>query len=250
MTRRVRASDVVLLALAVVVLVFVGITLQRFSSPVVESAASPLSGVPQAAGGPQDVQAPPRLLVIGDELAAGEGASSPAKGFARLLADQLDAPYAVDGRPDTGYVARGGEPGVDDSFPARVKRIAERGGPDPDLVVVEGGHEDYAASPGELREAVEQVARRVEKAWPQAQLVLMGSTRAFPESRVLEPVHREIRAGAEAAGVPFVDPVAEGWIDADNTDEVISGDLFHPNDAGHALLAERLLESVRALPAP
>lgn len=248
MTRRVRPADLALLALAVVVLVFVGLTLQRFNAPVAESAGGAPGGRPQVVGA-QDVQRPPRLLVVGDELAGGEGASSPAQGFARLLADRLDAPYSVDAEPDTGYVARGDEPGTDLSFPARVKRLVERGGPAPDLVVVEGGHEDYAAAPGELRAAVGQVVRRLEKAYPDAQVVLMGSTRAFPESEVLEPLHRTLAEGAEEAGVPFVDPVADGWIDADNTARLISGDLFHPNDEGHALLAERLLQELRALPA-
>lgn len=247
MTRRVRLADLALLVLAVVVLVFVGLTLQRFNAPVAESASGSPAAVPQAVGA-QDVQRPPRLLVLGDELAAGEGASGPSKGFARLLADQLDAPYTIDAEPDTGYVARGGELGTDLSFPARVKTLVGRDGPAPDLVVVEGGHEDYAAEPGELQAAVGQVVRRLQKAYPDAQVVLMGSTRAFPESEVLEPLHATLREAAEEAGVPFVDPVAEGWINADNTGRVISGDLFHPNDEGHALLAERLLQELRALP--
>ena len=96
MTRRVRAADAALLALAVVVLVFVGVTLQRFQAPVADPAPTPTA---QAVAGPQDVQGPPRLLVLGDDFAAGEGASAPARGFARVLADRLDAPYDIDAQP-------------------------------------------------------------------------------------------------------------------------------------------------------
>ncbi len=248
MRRSVRAADAALLAVLVLVLVFVGVTLQRFTSGS-SGALVPAAGPVGTPGFLQAVQGPPRLLVIGDDFAAGEGASTPANGFARVLADELDAPYTIDALPDSGFVARGPEAGVDGSFPARVQRLVERDGPEPDLVVVEGGHEDYAASPRELRAAVELTAERLTEAYPDAQVLIMGTTRAFPENQVLEPLHRALRAGAEAAGVPFIDPVAEQWVRADNTAAVISPDLFHPNDAGHALWASRLLAAVRALPA-
>lgn len=252
---RIRPAEAALLALAVLVLVFVGVTLQRFGTPVAEPGSALLSGPPQAGTGPapvsllQDVQGPPRVLVIGDDFAAGAGASSTSRGFARRLVAELDAPYVIDAQPNTGFVARGDEAGVDNSFPARARRIIQEDGPEPDLIVVEGGHEDFLASPGRLQDAAEQVARRLTDAYPDAQVVLMGTTRAVPENQVLVPLHDSIRAGAQAAGVPFIDPVAENWITADNTGELISGDLFHPNDAGHELWAERLLQDLRALPA-
>ena len=72
-----------------------------------------------------------------------------------------------------------------------MKRLGN--GPDPDLVVVEGGHEDYRASAGELQAAVEKTVERLQKAFPDAQVVLMGTTRAYPENQVLAPLHRAIR---------------------------------------------------------
>lgn len=249
MRRRVRTADAALSALAVGVLVFVGLTLQR-STEGASASLTPLQDVPTSTPGfLRDVQGPPRLLVVGDDFAAGEGASRPARGFARVLAGRLGGPYTIDALPDTGFVARGGAGDVDSSYPARVERLVERDGPEPDLVVVEGGHEDYAADPQELQDAVQQTAERLVDAYPEAQVLVMGTTRAYPESQVLVPLHRSLRAGAEAAGVPFVDPVAEQWVRADNTADLISADLFHPNDAGHALLADRLLAAVRALPA-
>jgi len=259
-----RSLDAALFLFAVVVLCLVGLTLHRDAAPAPTAAAvagAGAAGIPPAATPPAatqpvpsqpvpsqpvpsstgPVQDPTRLLVVGDDFAAGDGASTPAQGFAELLGRQLGGPYVVDGQAGTGFTAGGRS-----SFPARVARLVTSG-PAPDLVVVEGGHEDHAASAQELRAAVRTTVERLDRAWPDAQVVLLGTTRAYPENRVLAPLHATLRKAAAAAGVPFVDPVAEDWLTAQNSAQYVSGDLFHPSDAGHAYFAERLLQDLRDL---
>ncbi len=47
-----------------------------------------------------------------------------------------------------------------------------------------------------------------------------------------------IRAAAEAASVPFIDPLRQGWF-ADGSD-LIGADGVHPTDEGHEHLADRI----------
>jgi len=241
-----------LFLLAVVVLGFVALTLQRFDLPDTEPAAQ--SSQPAAApapGGsstPAAPAAPTRLLILGDSFTAGVGASATDNGWAPQVAEALDGPDRIDAVPRTGYVFPGPDRAVDDSFPSRTQRLVSAGDFTPDVVVVQGGQEDYRGTLLELDDAVRETVTRLRAAYPQARIVLFGSTRAFPESRALEPINATIAKAAATVDVPFIDPVAERWITSKNSARYISYDLTHPNDAGHAYLAERFLEDFRALP--
>jgi len=261
------SAGAALFLLAVVVLGLAGLTLQQVDDPD----SQPQSITPAAAPAPLPTQATPTattaptptptptapatpaaersLLIIGDSFSSGVGASSPDKGWAPLVARAIEGPDLIDAVPASGYVFPGTARGADDSFPSRVQRLAAAGGGAPDVVIVQGGQEDYRGTLSELEQAVGLTVTRLRAAYPQARIVLFGSTRAFPESRALEPINAAITKAAAALDVPFIDPVGEQWINAGNSARYISYDLTHPDDAGYAYLTRRFLDDFRALPA-
>jgi len=240
------SSGAALFLLAVVVLGFVGLTLRHYDAPD-SPAPSAAPGDGRAAAAPTG-DSDPSLLIIGDSFSTGVGASSPDRGWAPLVARALDGPDRIDAVPNTGYVYSGPARGADDSFPSRVQRLVAAEGPAPDVVIVQGGQEDYRGTLSELEQAVTETVTRLRDAYPSARIVLFGSTRAFPENRALQPINAAITKAAAAAEVPFIDPVAEQWLTARNSARYISYDLTYPSDAGHAYLAQRFLEDFRTLP--
>jgi len=240
-----------LFLLAVVVVGFVALTLQRYNLPDDDTQASgpgavAAPGAPAPSGAPAET---PNVLIIGDSFTAGVGATSAALGWAPQVAEALEGADRIDAVPRTGYVFPGPDQAVDDSFPARAQRLVSTGDFAPDVVIVQGGQEDYRGTLVELEDAVSETVDRLRAAYPDVRIVLFGSTRAFPESRALEPINATIAKAAVASDVEFIDPVAEQWITTKNSARYISYDLTYPNDAGYAYLAERFLEDYRALPA-
>jgi len=56
-------------------------------------------------------------------------------------------------------------------------------------------------------------------------------------------INAAIAGAAAQAGLPLVDPAAEGWIDA--TDPSLSDDPDHPDDVEHQIVADHLERELR-----
>jgi acyl-CoA thioesterase-1 len=63
-----------------------------------------------------------------------------------------------------------------------------------------------------------------------------------PLAEELQGANRAFRAGAAAAGAPFIDAYEAGWFTGANSPG-FDFDGAHPNTAGHAHLAEKFMES-------
>jgi hypothetical protein len=80
---------------------------------------------------------------------------------------------------------------------------------------------------------------KVRRLAPNARLVVFGPQ--WPNAgrpADLLGIRDAVRAAAGNAGLQFVDPLAEGWFDTHP--ELIGGDGWHPTDAGHIYLADRI----------
>jgi lysophospholipase L1-like esterase len=74
---------------------------------------------------------------------------------------------------------------------------------------------------------------------PSARLLVIGPpwpTANVPESVI--QIRDILNAAARAAGAAFVDPIAERWFVG--RPDLIGADGVHPNDAGHAYLADKI----------
>lgn len=185
-----------------------------------------------------------RVAVIGDSYTTGtdEGGRGPQSWTAQawqMLGGQgfrVDADVAAEG--GAGYAIRGNQGSIFEDLTVRaVKR-------DDQLVVFFGSRNDQPADqqkfPVLVSEAF-QIARRVA---PSAKLLVIGPPwpTANPPDAVLA-IRDSLRNQARAVGAVFVDPLAEGWFVG--RPDLIGADGVHPNDAGHAYLAQQIAPLIR-----
>jgi lysophospholipase L1-like esterase len=182
----------------------------------------------------------PRLLVIGDSLTAGLAASSERATFKQLLAQSLDA----------------------DLGSQRVTRLedAEQASLvwQPDIIVLEIGlndvisptleEEEWRARYGALLDRLQATGATVVAATP-----FRGVYGAHPKWGALERYAGYVREAAADRGARVADlwgiACVPGCLSQPGEPSPFSplfeGDNFHPNNAGHALIAQILLRALR-----
>lgn len=188
------------------------------------------------------------VVIIGDSYTLGTGAADrPTGGWAPRVAAAEGWNATIRGIGGTGFTWGGGTDGTDgDQFINRVNELAADPAIAPDLVIIQGGQNDYRATPDELEAATTETVTAAKAAWPEAEMVVFGPTAPKPLVDSLGRMSRPIGRGAVAAGAFYIDPITEGWI----TDENSPGfdfDKAHVNDAGHEYLASRFEEAIDAL---
>lgn len=186
---------------------------------------------------------PHHILFVGASYTAGIGASAPEFGYAPVTARALGWSARVDAVPGTGYVNPGppsdGHPG-DGTFAARLARLAPD--PAPNILVLQGGRNDIGCPAPELRAAIQRTVALAKSRFRPAHIVLLG-----PIPATLPPDHGELAVAHElavvagATGVTFIDPIAEGWINVHNQRGYVGDVPAHPDDAGYAYIAKRLV---------
>jgi acyl-CoA thioesterase-1 len=207
---------------AVVMLIVIGVV-----SPVGRADAPVTPTTPVAAA-----EETSRVTVIGDSWAEGIGATG-LHGYAVLAGQQLNWEYTVLGVGGSGYVNDG--PGS--TFADRIRQAVDS---DPDVIVVEGSVNDRDSKPRALTDAALRTLTQLRaQADPATEIVVIGAfqTPGYG-AKTVNTINDALEAAAHHAGVDFVDPVADHWIDAH--DDLLWADENHPNDVGHQLVADRL----------
>jgi hypothetical protein len=174
---------------------------------------------------------PARVLVVGDGFSTGDSA------WPQLVAPDLDAadrPVTVDvaAANGSGYAAPGPR-GV------TFAQLAADAGGDYDVVVLVGSVNDTAAAV-DVQAAAEAAFRAVATASPGATVLVVGPSWASPDPPGYIVTDRDaVAAAAAAVGVPFTDPIAEGWFGTDDG-TLLGPDGRQPTEAGHRVLADRI----------
>lgn len=159
------------------------------------------------------------------------------------------------GQGGTGY--RNPGPAVNGvlPFPTRVDKVVAA---DPDIVFVLGGLNDRGPTYGDdagMRQAAGALYDELKAKLPKTQLVVVGPYypgENYPKD--LLTVRDAVKAEAASRAIPFIDPIEGHWITG-APDQPGSGNApdyirkSHPNEAGQAHLSEKLVESIRKIPA-
>jgi lysophospholipase L1-like esterase len=152
----------------------------------------------------------PLVAIVGASITAGVGAGDQAGSWAVLLARQLYWNAFVYGVPGAGYV----HPGLDRKGPvaaeiARAHLLALQ----PELVIVQAGHDDMSAPPGLERLRAEQAVARIRAEAPRARIALLTVFPGRSRPPALYRIDQAIVAGGRAADpqVIIMDPLASGW---------------------------------------
>jgi lysophospholipase L1-like esterase len=144
---------------------------------------------------------------------------------------------ASEGR--AGYGVRGDHGSVFANLTVRAVR------PDDALVVFFGSRNDQGVDPGLLAEMAREAFDLARRTAASATILVIGPpwpTAEVPQS-VLQ-VRDIVSAAASAAGATFVDPIAERWFVG--RPDLIGADGVHPNDAGHAYIANMIAPLIGA----
>jgi acyl-CoA thioesterase-1 len=135
----------------------------------------------------------PRVLVIGDSWSVGLGLADPHRSWPQQLTGER---VRVDGFSGSGYAATA-SPCAGASFPQRARQAARR---HYDLVIVEGGLNDFDRPAAEIRSGV----RRVLASFAGTPVVMVGPASAPSRRRGVQRVDGLLAAEAARAGVRYV----------------------------------------------
>jgi lysophospholipase L1-like esterase len=198
------------------------------------ASADPTGSVPAETSGatPTDGAGATRVLAIGDSYTGGspDGGQGEA-GWPAVLEQRMPGTEVeVAATGDAGYVTTAGEPTLSDL-------VAEADLTEVDLVILVGSRFDAAGIADRVSVAAQQAISAVRDRAPDAALVVIGP--AWPDAASPAGVRNNrdvIRAAAQAASAPFVDPLNGGWLTGSRG--LIGADGVHPTDEGHVHLAD------------
>ncbi len=175
----------------------------------------------------------PAVTFIGDSWTFGSGATA-LRGYAVLTGERLDWRYQVLGVGGSGYTL----PGSGSTFDQRVDRAV---GTEADVDVVQGSLNELRGDPGDLAPAALATLTHLRAAADADTEILVVGASYTPgtPSATIDRINEDIADAAARVGLTFVDPAAEEWTDP--ADPTIWADTVHPNDAGHQLIADRMV---------
>jgi lysophospholipase L1-like esterase len=202
--------------------------------------------------GPAAHQKPPverhgTLAVIGDSVMAGTNPADPDLGTGDQLAEDLKMDFDNFSVGGTGYLRAG--PEGDQDFPAQARAAVRSRA---DLYVVYGGANDWldiylshTRKLKDLRRAAHQTFRTLVKGAGKRRVVVIGPIwPKFPITKGARKIRDVLKEEAEAAGLPFVDPIAERWLTPDNDEEMLGPDRVHPSTAGQVYFADLMAKAI------
>lgn len=138
-----------------------------------------------------------------------------------------------------GYVVRGDHGSVFEDLTSRAVHPGDA------LVVFFGSRNDEGSDPLRLAGMAHDTFDLARRTAPSARLLVIGPPwpTADPPFDILY-VRDTLAAQARDAGASFADPISEGWFVG--RPDLIGPDGVHPNDAGHAYMADKIAPLIRA----
>jgi lysophospholipase L1-like esterase len=185
------------------------------------------------------------VAVIGDSYTTGtdEGGQGSnawtARTWLTLARQGVQISPTVASEARAGYVVPGDYSSVFEDLTARAVH------PDDALVVYFGSRNDEGVDPLRLAGMAHDTFGLARRFAPSAKLLVIGPPwpTADPPFDVLY-VRDTLSGQARDAGATFIDPISEGWFVG--RPDLIGPDGVHPNDAGHAYMAEKIAPLIRA----
>ncbi|MFI0355855.1 SGNH/GDSL hydrolase family protein [Actinomadura sp. 9N407] len=191
----------------------------------------------------------PVVFVLGDSYTVGIRGLPPERAYAAETARALGWQIVVAGQARTGFA---NTIGTTASFASLFgAQLAWR--PEPDMVLISGGHNDVRMPPGVITEKASALLETVRSRWPRTQVVLMGPMWGGDPGPKALMVRDALRGVASSRRIPFIDPLAGRWITGNprkgtgNAARLIRQDGTHPNPQGNRHIAERLAGDLRAM---
>jgi hypothetical protein len=128
------------------------------------------------------------------------------------------------------------------------QRLAEMPVSDAEVLVLQSSVYDFTQVAANLGPAFDKTLRVAREKFPSAQFIIIGpSTNQWPEPPALYTVNDILHERTLHIGMTYVSPYEDRWVDASNFERVIDPDTTQPTEAGHAYLAAKLVETLKAI---
>ena len=200
----------------------------------------------------QPVRNDVKAVFFGDAIVAGSNTGMGNPIFTQVAAQLLNWQHSDFGFPGSGFTTAGNFRGGRD-YLARLQQLR---GYNIDVLFIEGGLNDSAATNEQLQAKVQAVLASAKSLLPSTTIVLMGPYAPSGEpSTATIRVNAALRALASTSGIPYIDPITEQWITgtyptSGTAAQYISIDGLYPNTKGHAYFGTRIAEDLRRLLPP
>lgn len=202
------------------------------------------SALPPLASASAVPDRPVRALFLGGSVIAGGSRTPGTPAVSEVAAVALGWTSEVDGRLRAGFTVDGASaPRLTELTPADIDGAA------PDVVVVQGGEADVAATAADLTAAVSSLVGELRQAFgPTTRLVLVGpySPTAAPAPELVA-VRDTIRAAARTERVHFLDPIAAEWVAAGDPEGLVNPGSRLPTSDGHLKIGRLLAADLERL---
>lgn len=227
----------------IVVVAALGVLITGFSLPQAAYSATPTSTRHTTAITRIKLPRHPTVYFFGDSWTHGATAD-PGRGFPEVVGETLG--WKVVLGPDNsgaGYVHT-----YDPSHALFPAAAAELKPFHADLIVLEGGLNDV---PGPLTHFWGSVGKTVKMLRTKsggAPVIVLGP--ASPDGRPgpgLTEIDAQEAGAAKQLKVPYISPTKERWFTRANVQWLVDPTTFHPNTAGHAYYAGRLIADLKEL---
>lgn len=206
--------------------------------------AAAINGVSSTPAATVDRAEKPTALFIGDSYTAGVGATSFDNTFATLVSIDRGWIEVNAGYGGTGYLATAGEsecgqPSCPD-FEGALDSATET---DPAIVVISGGRNDVTYGLGAVRVGVEKTFARAREIFPFAQIYV--TTPLWDDRRTPTFITNAADVVCQSAQADRIACLRLGQPLRGDQD-LISDDGIHPNDRGHAAIAQAVIDALKA----
>jgi lysophospholipase L1-like esterase len=190
---------------------------------------------------------PPTFAVLGDDYAAGYGPGW-LSSWVRLLGDKMcwslmpvSGQYGAGIEGGTGFTTAGRDPGK----ASYLDRVATVTAGNPRVVLVEGGLNDQGAPTSEeITAAAARTFTALKEQVGTGTVIAIGPLLTPNPNTVPEEVARvsgAIAAAADAAGIPYIDPVAEQWL---ANPGLFGAEQSYPTTDGYREYTGRLIDKL------
>ena len=193
------------------------------------------------------------IYVLGDSVAAGQGAIDGAHGFPHTMATRLGWTLTLDGVGGTGYTSPGSSAPLYGD-PSRLNPLIAAA---TDYVMIQGGEVVDVPTVALTAAEATRICQAIRAAHQATRIILLGWF--MPASVASASPWKEWSAGmgavAASVGGIFIDPLAGGWMTGSgrsgspagdgNADVYRGSDGTHPTQAGHDYLGTRLAFAIR-----
>ena len=170
------------------------------------------------------------ILIVGDSIGAGSGASDADHRWANILAANLKSKYGTE--VELTNVSMGGNA----SYAGYVRTMALNNGVNYDLVVLCYGQNDVTDN---FSLYYESIIRAIKKKYPKASIICIQESSQKDYTQRM----KTIQAIADHYNLPVVDTIAPFQTNYDN----LVKDSIHPNDAGQLVYYETVMNVIEPL---